>query len=197
MSFRRRTDNLDIGEEFARFYEVEEYAFEVLLHAPPLPGASLGSTRTVRLPMKPLEEGSRFEVGYDRTEVPGLYRLDFNRDVRSSTGAGAGSDSTGSASREPTTDARPEAETIGSTVEYFAVNVRTAESDLSPISIEDFTTHFGFEPQVLDFSVRLKDIAAEKERLRGRELWRWCVLLVLILLFAETILAQRFGRRAG
>jgi hypothetical protein len=192
VSFRGRTDNLGVGEEFRRFYESAEFASDVILHAPPLSGANLGSTRTIRLPMKTIEDDSRFEVGYDDTEVPGLYRLDFSRDVPPRRT---------SASDEPIDDLNAdydaESETIGSAVEYFSVNVDTSESDLTAISPDEFSTHFGFEPKIRNLST---DLSARKEladQLRGYEFWPWCLGIVVLLLFLETALAQWFGRRAG
>ena len=203
VGFRGRTDNLGIGEEFQRFYESAEFVSDVILHAPPLPGASLGSRRTIRLPMKTMEDDSRFEVGYegsddhDGIEVPGLYRLDFSADFRSrSTSRSSPTSDEEETDRSEGNDGES-SESRDGTVEYFAVNVDTSEGDLTPISVSEFETHFGFEPTMRDLSA---DISARRElaeRLRGYEFWPWCLGLVVALLFFETALAQWFGRRVG
>ncbi len=186
VGFRRRTDNVGIGEEFQRFYESDQLALHVVLHAPPLPGASLGSTRTIGVPMKPLEDDNRLEIVYDSTTVPGLYGLDFDR-------AGG--------RPPPAEDDDPGgtrvATGLGSTVEYFAVNVSTDESDLKMITAEEFTSSFGMTPEVFDFSARLRNLEEQKKKLRGQEFWPWCLAIAILLLFAETALAQYFGRRAN
>ncbi|MCZ6794671.1 MAG: BatA domain-containing protein [Planctomycetota bacterium] len=166
MGFSARSLNLRVGDPFLRFYASEDFAPEVLLTVPARDRQDLVGSRVVRRAMLP--DGKRMKLSYDDTRAPGLYRLDLKR---------------------PNT-AR------GDSVEYFAVNVDTGESDLKRITAAEFREHFGVEPVPFDASERFRDIAKQKDLLRGREYWRWLLGALLVLLLGETVLAQFFGRRA-
>lgn len=179
VGFRTLNDNLGVGDEFQRFYDGSEFALEVMLHAPQIPGRSLPGGRTARTPMRELEDPGRFSITYGQTDVPGLYRLDLNRSVE---GGGV-----------PAGDAvKP------NSVEYFSVNVATGESDLRGIDASELETHFGVEAgQFLDYSEKVESRRQEQRQLLGREFWKYCLAAVIALMLLETALAQFFGRRAG
>ena len=200
VGFRQRADNLEVGELFEYFYDSREFASEVLLEAPPLPSSEVDGPRTFRRPMRELEGEKRFAVTYEDTRVPGLYRLQFNRQGAIKGGDEGEPDDLGETVESDTgTDPLAEAELLPRPREsqLFAVNVDTSESDLASMTATDFTQHFAFQPIELDFSARLRDLEAERERLRGHEYWPWCLGAVVLLLLLETALAQRFGRRAA
>ena len=177
VGFRRLNDNLGIGEEFQRFYDSSRFAYEVMLHAPPLPGRSFAGSRTVRIPMRELDDSGRFSLVYGQTEVPGLYRLELRHGTDSAVGEGA---------------------VAKSTTEFFSVNVSTQESDLRGIGASEMETHFSIESdQFLDYSEEVEARQQQQEQRRGLELWKYCLAAVIALMLLETALAQFFGRRAG
>lgn len=161
--------NLRVGETFRRLYPSTAYASEVILRVPDLPTGDLRRSRTVRKAMSPVGEGGEFEIVHEDTEAPGIYRLDLNR------GGVADAD----------------------TVEYFGVNVDTAESDLRSMTDDDFQgTYENLRYQAFDVSERIRKVAGERELLRGREYWKWLLFAVMGLAAAELVLAYLFGRRA-
>ncbi len=177
VGFRSMNDNLGVGDEFLRFYDSSRFAYEVMFHAPPLPGRSLAGSRTGRIPMRELDDSGRFSLAYGQTEVPGLYRLELRHGTDGAVGEGAAAKST---------------------TEFFSVNVSTQESDLRGIGASEMETHFGIESdQFLDYSEEVEARQQQKEQRRGLELWKYCLAAVIALMLLETALAQFFGRRAG
>jgi Mg-chelatase subunit ChlD len=168
VGFRMRSENLRVGEPFVHIYESEEYAPEVLLKAPPDPGSQLAGIRTFRVPMREIAGDKRFQVQYDDTSVPGVYKLELSR---------------GNLTAEDS-------------VEYFAVNVETEESDLRPLAVEDLEEYFDLKVTTYDARERVRSLEAQAQLLRGREYWTWCLFAVLALLLLETALAQLFARRS-
>jgi hypothetical protein len=162
--------NLHVGEVFQKRYESSQYASEVLLFVPEGDADPLRKVNTIRKAMRDLPGGAEFEITHEETEIPGLYRLDLLRPN----------------STEPAAK------------EYFAVNLDTAESDLRPMTDEDFQAGFAaLRYQVYDPSESMRRSAREQEVLRGREFWQACLGAVLLLLLLETALACFFGRRAS
>ena len=160
--------NLGVGDVFRRRYPPTEYASEVVLHVPAEVGDDLAASGTVRKDMREIEGASEFEIVHERTEVPGLYRLELLRPNR------------------------PQPDSI----EHFAVNVSTQESNLSPMLEDDFRTHFeNVRFDVFDASENLRQAAEQKGLLRGKEYWRYFLFAVLGLLVLESVLACAFGRR--
>ena len=179
VGFRRLNDNLGIGEEFQRFYDSSRFAYEVKLHAPPLPGRGLTGSRTVPRAMRELDDSGRFSLAYGQTDVPGLYRLELRQGQ-----AGAGEEGEASAAKK--------------TIEYFSVNVSTDESDLRGIEASEMESHFGVEAsQLLNYSEEVETRQQQKALRRDRELWKYFLVAAIALLFLETALAQVVGRRAG
>lgn len=166
VSLGERTDNLLVGDTFEQVYESDEYASEVLLRLPGGDEGSLGGDRVLRRAMRELRKDERFRITHEDTSVPGLYRLELKRPHSPS----------------------------GDTVQYFAVNVETEESDLRGMVAEDFETHFAVEPTFFDVSATFREEARKKDLLRGYEFWPWVLGAVLLLLLLETVLAQVFGR---
>ncbi|MBI4605017.1 MAG: BatA domain-containing protein [Planctomycetes bacterium] len=166
--FGSSTSNLTVGETFRRTYPASQYAQEVLLLEPE--GRGEGDRfRSVPKAMKRVEGSGDFELEHEDTEAPGIYRLELKRP------SAAGADS----------------------VERFAANVDTAESDLTAMAREDFETHFqtlGY--QEFNASERIEEVKEAEKRLGGREHWRWIIAAVLGLLVLETVLAWLFGRRS-
>jgi hypothetical protein len=185
VSFGMEKTNLDVGEVFRRVYRSDEYASEVSLLMPEgdrdLGGS--GESRHVGKSMRTTRgeagaEGDEpgpgavetFELTHEETFVPGLYRLDLRR---------------------PHTPR-------GDSVEYFCVNVDTAESDLRRLGEDDLKISFPkLKYQVLDVSERVREITSEQSALRGREFWKWFLGAVLSLMAVESILAWLFGRRSA
>ncbi|MEE3296058.1 MAG: BatA domain-containing protein [Planctomycetota bacterium] len=179
VGFRRLNDNLGVGEEFQRFYDSSRFAYEVKLHAPPLPGRGLTGSRTVPMAMRELDDSGRFSLAYGQTDVPGLYRLELRQGQ-----AGAGEEGEASAAKK--------------TIEYFSVNVSTDESDLRGIEASEMESHFGVEAsQLLNYSEEVETRQQQKALRRDRELWKYFLVAAIALLFLETALAQFVGRRAG
>jgi len=169
VEFGMSSSNLTAGTGFRKTYPGAEYASDIQLVTPLDTTRSLERTRKVHKAMRNLPGGNQFELTHEDTEVPGLYRLDLKRP------------------NAPGAD----------TVEYFAVNVDTAESDLKSMTAEDFQAHFQeLEYQVIDASESIQEVEDQKKRLGGREYWKWVMGCVLVLLLLETILAYLFGRRA-
>jgi hypothetical protein len=168
--FGMSSSNLLVGEPFRKEYPSSQYANEVLLRLPELLGQDLGRPRNVRKAMTGQQGRETFEITHDDTAMPGIYRLDLLRPGI------AGADS----------------------IEYFAVNVDTAESDLRPMTEEDFRASLeSLRFQTFDASERIRAVEGERELVRGREFWRWIAFAVLTLLAAETLLAFLFGRRVS
>jgi hypothetical protein len=168
VEFGMTSSNLTAGTEFRKTYAGTAYASDVQLLTPLDASGSLERTRSVRKAMRNLPGGNQFDLTHEDTEVPGLYRLDLKRP------------------NAPGTD----------TVEYFAVNVDTAESDMTSMTAEDFQTHFQeLDYQVIDAAESIQDVEDQKKRLGGREYWKWVMGCVLFLLLLETFLAYLFGRR--
>ena len=160
--------NLDVGDMFRRRYTPTDYASEVVLHVPAEASDDLAASETVRKDMREIEAAGEFEIVHERTQVPGLYRMDLLRPNRP----------------QP------------NTTEYFAVNVSTEESDLAPMRDDDFRTHFeNIDFQLFDASENLRQAAEQEGLLRGKEYWRFFLFTVLALLVLESILACVFGRR--
>jgi hypothetical protein len=160
--------NLRVGETFRRTYPGAQFASEVLLQEPELRRADLDRVRTVRKAMRQLEGRNEFEIVHEDAGFPGLYILELKRPSA------------------PGTD----------TVEAFAVNVDTAESDLTTMTRQDFADHYpnlGF--QEFRATERIEEMKERERQLGGREHWKWLIYAVLLLLIAETILAWLFGRR--
>jgi hypothetical protein len=170
VGFGMSSSNLRTGDVFRRTYPASQYASEVMLLAPEPESDDLDRVRSVRKAMRSLPGGSEFDLSHEETEVPGLYRLDLLRPS------------------SPGTDG----------VEYFAVNLDTSESDLRPMTIEDFRAHYqGLAFNAFDASERLRVAKGERELLSGREFARAVLFAVLALAAAETVLAWLFGRRAA
>ncbi|MEM7233251.1 MAG: BatA domain-containing protein [Planctomycetota bacterium] len=168
LGFGSKSLNMDVGAPFVRYYDSGDFASEVLLRVPAEESSELGAPRVVRRSMREIEGERRFELSYENTTIPGLYRLDFKR-------------------------ANVER---GDSVEFFAVNVDPAEGQLESMTADDFATHFEVQPALFDASERFRDLAKQQDMLRGREYWRWFLGAALLLLLLETALAQIFGRRA-
>jgi hypothetical protein len=170
VSFGVSSSNLETGEVFHRTYPASQYASEVLLRAPEPDLNEIDRVRNIRKAMRSLPGGSEFDLVHEETEVPGLYRLDLLRPS------------------SPGTDG----------VEHFAVNIDTAESDLRPMGVEDFRTHYqALEFKAFDATERLRVAKGERELLGGRELSRAVLGAVLVLAAVETLLAWLFGRRTA
>ena len=172
MRFGAEPRDLQVNQPFVRSYQSDEYASEVVLVVPEDEGelGGLSRVRTVHKAMRRTEGGSAFELFHEVTDVPGIYRLDLRRPHSLAEDG----------------------------VEYFCVNVDTAESDLTPLSEDDLSRAFtSFKYRVLDLSEKERQVAREESVLRGRELWKGILVAVLALLVAETLLAWLFGRRAA
>lgn len=117
-----------------------------------------------------MEYGEFVLPTYSDTSEPGLYALDLAYPL-----AGAGNDAGG---RE---------------MEFFAVNVDVAESDLSRVEEPAFRTLYpGLELEFLDeIGLQPSDSGAPREG----DLWRALLWSLIGLLAAEMILAWWFGRR--
>jgi hypothetical protein len=83
------------------------------------------------------------------------------------------------------------------TAEAFAVNPAPAEGDLAALDERQVRAALGIgDAARLSFARGGDDIAAAVRRARrGTEIWRTLVLAALPLLFLESLLAQRWGRR--
>lgn len=168
VKFGMSSSNVNAGTVFHKTYPGAEYASDIQLLAPRDSAGGLERTRNVHKAMRNMPGGSQFELTHEDTEVPGLYRLELKR-------PGA-----------PGAD----------TVEYFAVNVDTTESDLKSMTAEDFQVHFqGLEYEVINASDSAQEVKGQKKSLGGREYWKWVMGCVLALLLLETIFAYLFGRR--
>ena len=190
--FGMSSSNLTVGEVFRKTYSGSQYASEVTLLTPEAASHGPERARTVRKAMRSLSPASpdpsggnhpavspspanganptdaEFELTHEDTEAPGLYRLDLQHPK----------------STEPPS------------VEFFAVNVATAESQLKPMTDDDFKTNFpNLQYKLFDASLRIRTLEGEKKLLRGREYWRWILGSLLVLLAVESMLAYLFGRR--
>jgi hypothetical protein len=168
VQFGTSSMNLNTGDFFQKRYQDSEFASQVVLHSPEGDIHGLDKTHSLTKIMRKTSDGVDFEITHDETSVPGLYKLDLQRPNRP----------------EP------------NTVEYFAVNVATEESDLRPMLGEDFRASVE-ELAFQDFDAfeDMRKATRRQELLRGQEYWRWFLSLVLGLLALETILAYLFGRR--
>lgn len=82
------------------------------------------------------------------------------------------------------------------TTDAFAVGMPPGESDLTPTDPAQAITQAGLPAKSLTVAANPTQLEASVRRSRyGAELWRPLVWLVLPLLFLESFLAQRFGRR--
>jgi hypothetical protein len=169
VQFGMESSNLVAGEPFRKLYPAAQYASEVMLLVPESDAGALDGVRNLRKAMKSLGGGTEFELTHDATTAPGLYRLDLLR------------------------PANP----AGNTVEHFAVNIDTAESDLQAMSDDDFTAFPGLNYAVFDATERLRAAKGDERLITGREFWRWFLAGVLGLLILETLLAWAFGRRGA
>jgi hypothetical protein len=188
--FGMSSSNLIAGEVFRKTYSGSQYASEVTLLTPEAASHGLEQARTVRKAMRnlsasggsigggagggsagsPSPADAEFELTHEDTETPGIYRLDLQHPQ----------------STEPPS------------VEFFAVNIATLESQLKPMTDEDFKTSFpNLQYELFDASQRIRSLEGEKRLLRGREYWQWVLGAVLTLLAVETVLAYLFGRRAS
>lgn len=76
----------------------------------------------------------------------------------------------------------------------FAVNLSPEESNLA--SADEAHVRAAIGPVPFHFAYAVEDLQTVVQRSRrGTEVWRTLVLAVLVLLFLEALLAQRFGRR--
>jgi len=176
VKFGMSSSNLGVGDPFRKTYPATQYAADILLTAPARPSETLEGPRSVRKAMKSLASpgstgvaaaDTEFELTHDDTDVPGLYRWDFQRTQ----------------------------ETSGNSVEQFAVNLDTSESDLRPLTDEDLKSAFELlRYERFDASARIRDLKEKSDIARGKEYWRWLAGGVLLLLLAETVLAWLFGR---
>ncbi len=177
VKFGMSSSNIATGDAFRRTYPASRYAPDILLTAPAPALGHLERAQGVRKAMKSLSgpagapaaaSESEFELVHEDTDAPGLYKLELTR------------------------PSGPEA----SSVEYFSANVDTGESNLRPMTPDDFRTVFqGLEYQDFDASKQIQEIQGERDLSRGKEYWRWVATCVLALLFLETVLAWLFGRR--
>ncbi|MGQ9590061.1 MAG: BatA domain-containing protein [Planctomycetota bacterium] len=166
--FGQSSLNLLAGETFRRTYPSSEYAPEVVLRTPEPISGDIRRSRNVQKALQPLPGAAEFELVHEDTEAPGLYRIELVR------GGGASPDA----------------------VEHFAVNVDTSESDLAAMSDEDFRSSFeALRYEVFDASARARRAEGEAGTSRGREFWRWFLVLAFAFAAAETALAYLFGRR--
>ena len=162
VGFGSKTLNLEVGVPFVRHYESDDFASEVMLTVPPTGDDEFGPG-VVRRSMRETEDAGRFQIAHEDTFVPGIYTLDLRR-VRAD----------GDESRR----------------ELFSVHVDAFEGDLRPLTRDDFLDHFELDPERFDASERFRDLAKEKDLLRGREYWKWCLAAVLALLLLETALGS-------
>ena len=82
----------------------------------------------------------------------------------------------------------------GDSTQQFAVNLPASESDLTSADERQIRTALGpIQFQFANSGDRL-DALVRRSR-RGTEVWRSLIIAVLPLLFLESLLAQRFGRR--
>jgi len=187
VGFGLSASNLKAGETFRKVYPASQYAPEILLHSPEAPGGE-ERVRTTRKVLRSLakpedapaspetppangaaREEAEFELTHEDTDIPGNYRIELRRPQP------AGSDS----------------------VEHFSVNVDIAESDLRPMTDDDFSSAYEvLKLERFDATERLKELKEKHEVSRGKEHWAWIAALVLALLFAESIMAWLFGRRS-
>lgn len=179
VGFGQRASNLGVGETFRKVYSASEYAPEVVLTAPaPLDGEErLRTSNKVLRSLAPTENAapvparaeSQFELVHEDTEIPGNYAIELRRP-------------------------QPQSQ---SSVEHFSVNVNTAESDLRSMTDEDFrSTYESLKLERFNATERLRELKEKSEISRGTEHWTWIAVLVLALLFAESVLGWIFGRRS-
>jgi hypothetical protein len=117
-------------------------------------------------------------VRVDAVSRAGLYRL------RPSGAVGTGGPHGAAASNESAGDA------------WYAVNLRTEESDLRSLSRREL------EERLRPAAIRWVDTHEALARVvgegrHGREAWRWLLFAALALMLCESGMAQIFGRRRG
>lgn len=84
----------------------------------------------------------------------------------------------------------------GPAVEAFAVGLEPTESDLSPAEPAQAVTRAGVPAGHLTLARGSAEIEASVHRARyGAEIWRTLIWLLIPMLFVESLIAQRFGRR--
>jgi hypothetical protein len=81
----------------------------------------------------------------------------------------------------------------GEEVAKFAFNYNRRESDMSYLSLQVLEETYGSGFQVLDQDVNASFTKIIQEQIQGRQLWRWCIALVLLFLTFE-ILILRFWK---
>jgi hypothetical protein len=117
-------------------------------------------------------------VRVDAVSRAGLYRL-----RPSGAGAGGGRDGA-AASTDRTGDA------------WYAINLRTEESDLRSLSRRELEERL--RPAAMRWVNAHERLAAVVgEGRHGREAWRWLLFAALALMLCESGMAQVFGRRRG
>jgi hypothetical protein len=118
-----------------------------------------------------------FLLEHENTERAGIYKITFIKQKKTAAGA-------------PGPVAEEQAE------DFFAVNLSTGESDLSRAVDKDLKKYL---PDFPFKSIPFKDLGRElAEDTGGSEVegfwWKFLLFIVLLLLVAETILAQVFGK---
>ena len=167
--------NILVGEPFHKVIPSREFAQEVHIIPPtgetikkalsPLGGASSDREKEQSSEGKEQE----FVLVHSETDRSGIYKIVFTQE------AAAGS--------------APER------TECFAVNVDTRESNMEKIVQSQLTTEFpGVKVTIKQYKEVTKQLTEGKKETGGREMWWYVALAVLILLFVESLLAQRFGK---
>jgi hypothetical protein len=164
--------NILVGDVFHKVYPSREFAQEVHIITP--------TGETVKKALTPLlssekekkdsEEGEQeFVLLHSETDKSGIYRIVL--------------------AQEATVGSAPER------TECFAVNVDTRESNMEKIVQSELTEAFpDIKPTITQFKEVKKELTAGKAQPGGREIWWYVALAVLLLLFVESLLAQRFGK---
>ena len=76
------------------------------------------------------------------------------------------------------------------------VNAERSESNLAKLGVAEITTLAKTHGlQLVHNAAEFK--ALDKVQRYGHELWKWALLLLLLLLFGELILQQKFARGKG
>ena len=106
------------------------------------------------------------QTRFSETDCPGIYRLLSGQ----STGPASGPDSIA-----------------------FAVNVDSAESESTPISLEQFESlevNIGEQPTASNELAQMRELR-DRELENQQKLWKWLIVSAILLLFGETWLASR------